>query len=452
MADKQYADLRAWVEAGTVDTVIAAFPDHYGRLMGKRIPAGYFLEEVAGTGAHACDYLLTCDMELEPLPGFAHASWDSGYGDMVLRPDPDTLRLVPWHPGSALVICDLHHEDGRPVEVSPRRILKRQISECQRRGLSPMMASELEFYLFRGTSQEITAGGFRAMQPTTDYLIDYHILGTSVDEELLRRVRNLMPQAGIPVESSKGEWGRGQHEVNLRFSDALEMADRHVVFKEGVKLLAGQHGSAATFMAKVSHQAAGSSCHIHVSLRDLEGQNAFWDPDRQQPSDAFGAFLAGGIHHARHLALLFAPTVNSYKRYRSSSFAPVSLAWDHDNRTCGFRVVGHGASLRVENRIPGADVNPYLAFAATLAAGLSGMDKQMKPPDPVQGNAYRTPGVERVPASLPEAIRELAAGELAREALGAAVVDHYLRLAELEQAALDNQVSDCELRRYFERI
>ncbi|HUU02511.1 MAG TPA: glutamine synthetase family protein [Myxococcota bacterium] len=445
-------DLSRLVDEGKLDTVITAFPDHYGRLMGKRIPAAYFVENLMHAQIHTCNYLLTCDMEMEPLPGFAFSSWDQGYGDMQLKPDLASLRLLPWLPGSALVLCDLFAGNGDPVEMSPRRILQRQIDVCRQRGLFPLVASELEFYLFEGTAAELAGRDFRDLAPTTPYLIDYDILGTTRDEDFLKDVRTIMPLAGIPVESSKGEWGRGQHEVNLRFCDALEMADRHVIFKQGVKLLAGKHGRTATFMAKVSHLSAGSSCHIHTSFKDQNGRNAFWDDEAEQPSRLFGSFLAGCMRHAAHLSIFFAPTVNSYKRYRSASFAPVSIAWDNDNRTCGFRVVGEGQSLRIENRIPGADVNPYLAFAATLAAGLSGIDRKLDLPAPVSGNAYQTAGVPRVPATLPDAIRSLSTGILATEAFGREVIEHYRHLAEMEQAAIDNQVSDAELRRYLERI
>ncbi len=444
-------DLKKMIDAGEIDTVVVAFPDHYGRLMGKRVPAGYFDELIAEGELHACDYLMTADMELEPLPGFAFASWDTGYGDMALRPDLSTLRLTPWLPGSALVLCDLEREDGRVLDIAPRQVLKRQISACADRGLAPMMASELEFYLYKGSYDENAELDYAELTPTTRYLIDYHILGTTRDEDFLREVRTLMPRADIPVESSKGEWGRGQHEVNLQYTDALRMADRHVIFKEGVKLLAARHGVSATFMAKVNHEMAGSSCHIHTSLVSTDGRNAFWDEKPEKPSSTFRYFLAGCMHHARHLAWFFAPLINSYKRYQSSSFAPVSVAWDHDNRTCGFRVVGHGQSLRIENRIPGADANPYFAFAATLAAGLDGIENEMDLPDPVRGNAYQTEGVERVPITLSEAIEALAKGDLAEKAFGEQVLAHYLHLARCEQAAFDRQVTDWELKRYFER-
>ncbi len=434
-----------------IDTVAVAFCDPYGRLMGKRVPAAYYAEKLAGGQVHACDYLLAADMELEPLPGFAFTSWDQGYGDMVLRPDPTTLRATPWMPGGAVVLCDLEHESGGPIAQAPRQVLKRQIERLKAAGFAPMMASELEFYLFKGVYPELAAAGFCDLTPTTEYIIDYHLLGTARDEDFLRQVRNQMVAAGIPVECSKGEWGHGQHEINVEYADALTMADRHVVFKEGVKLIAQQHGVSATFMAKVDEASAGSSCHLHTSLVTPDGRNAFWDDDEGEPSRIFRHFLAGCMAHARHLSWFFAPLVNSYKRYQATSFAPVSVAWDTDNRTCGFRVVGHGPSLRIENRIPGADVNPYFAFAATIAAGLAGVEAELEPPPPTKANAYEVEGMQRVPATLVEAITALRDGELARTAFGAEVFEHYLHLAECEQAAFDRQVTDWERRRYFER-
>lgn len=444
-------DLAGLAASGEIDTVVVAFPDPYGRLMGKRVPVGHYLETVAEGRIHACDYLLTADMELEPLPGFAFSSWDTGYGDMALAPDAASLRLTPWLPGSVLVLCDLVREGEQALELAPRTLLRRQIEACRAQGFDPQMASELEFYLFSGSYQANTGQNFAGLTPTTDYIIDYHILGTTRDEGLLRQVRNQMIQAGIPIEASKGEWGRGQHEVNLAYCDALQMADRHVIFKEGVKLIAQQHGVSATFMAKVAPEMAGNSCHIHTSLLGPDGRNTFWDEQAGRPSDVFRHFLAGCMRHARHLSWFFAPLVNSYKRYQATSFAPVSVAWDTDNRTCGFRVVGHGQSLRIENRIPGGDVNPYFAFAATLAAGLDGIASKLEPPPATHANAYTSPGVERVPTTLVEAITELGRGALASQAFGEEIYAHYLHLAKSEQAAFDRTVTDWERMRYFER-
>jgi len=436
---------------GSIDTVAIAFCDPYGRLMGKRVPAALYADKLASGPVHVCNYLLTADMELEPLPGFAFTSWDQGYGDMLLKPDPQTLRPTPWLPGSALVLCDLENETGGPVALAPRQVLKEQIGRLRAAGFAPMMASELEFYLFKGAYPELGARGFADLEPTTAYIIDYHLLGTAHDEDFLRQVRMQMGAAGIPVECSKGEWGRGQHEINVEYADALTMADRHVVFKEGIKLIAQQHGVSATFMAKVDAASAGSSCHLHTSLLTPDGRNAFWDEESQKPSATFRHFLAGCMAHARHLSWFFAPLVNSYKRYQATTFAPVSVAWDTDNRTCGFRVVGHGQSLRIENRIPGADVNPYFAFAATLAAGLDGIEHKREPPPATKANAYEVEGIERVPTTLVEAIASLREGGLARQVFGQDVFEHYLHLAECEQAAFDRQVTDWERKRYFER-
>ena len=444
--------LSGWISAGRIDTVVAAFPDLYGRLMGKRIPARHFLDRVADAGLHACDYLLTCDMELEPLPGFAFSSWDSGYGDMHMKPDLSTLRLLPWLEGSALVLCDLFDHEGKPVQQSPRRILRKQVEQCRMHGLEPMMASELEFYLLDGDASELTRRGMGDIHPTTEYLIDYHLLGTEKDEQVLRQIRNQMQGAGIAVESSKGEWGRGQHEVNLQYCAACEMADRHVVFKDGVKSIAAAHGRCATFMAKPSHLMAGSSCHIHVSLFDSEGRNVFWDEHNGRPSERFEHFLAGVMAQARHLSVFFAHNPNSYKRYRSSSFAPVSIAWGRDNRTCGFRVVGRGSSTRIENRIPGADVNPYLAYAAILAAGIDGIKRGRELVAEADGNAYADETVARVPRSVPEALQALEAGSLAVKAFGPEVVEHVRHWVEMEYNMLELQVSDRERIRYLERI
>ncbi|MBN1945408.1 MAG: glutamine synthetase [Bradymonadales bacterium] len=450
--DQEKGKLGKLVAEGAVDTVIVAFPDHYGRFMGKRLPGNYFLEEVMEGASHSCNYLMTTDLDLEPQPGFRLASWDTGYGDFALKPDMSSLRLLPWLPGSALVVCDLHHEDGPPVEESPRRILKRQLEACRARGLTPYSASELEFFLFKGTYDQNHEAGFHHLVPTTPYLIDYHILGTTRDEPFLREVRNAMAQAGIATEGSKGEWGRGQHEVNLRYCEALQMADRHILFKEGIKILASKHGISACFMAKVHHDMAGSSCHIHISLFDEKGENALWDRERQGSSDLFRSFLAGCLAHSRELTLWFAPTVNSYKRYRATTFAPISVAWAEDNRTCGYRIVGHGQGHRIENRIPGADVNPYLAKAAMLAAGLDGIDRQLELPPATQGNAYTTPGIPRVPVTLAEAQRVFNESDFNRRVFGDEVVDHYARLAELEQAFFDTKVSTMEQQRYFERV
>jgi len=454
---QQYAEVGIKLDLGTlrasgVDTIAVAFPDQCGRLLGKRLPIDYFGAQMEREGLlHVCNYLLATDIELEPLQGFEIASWEKGYGDFALQPDPATLRLTRWYPGGAIVICNLLHEDGRPVEQSPRRILERQVSIFNERGLFPKMASELEFYLFKGTYDEMAERSYRDMVPSTRYIIDYSIQGTSGDEEFLRKVRSAMTEARIVVEGTKGEWGKGQHELNLEYCDAIEMADRHIIFKDGLRRIAMNSGIAATFMAKVSHEMAGSSCHIHVSMKDDKGRNAFWDDATEAPSAFFRAFLAGLMAHTQSLTLFFAPTINSYKRYRASTFAPVCIAWGSDNRTCGFRTVGHGQSFRIENRIPGADVNPYMAFAAMLAAGLDGVERELEPPEPISRNAYMMDEVPRVPTSLREAIDAMEAGEFPRRAFGDEVINHYLRLAKLEYQNFSGKVTDWELIRYFER-
>ncbi len=439
---------RRWLSSGAVDTVVVAFPDHLGRLMGKRLCLRHFLDHVAGSGVEACNYLLAADVELTPLPGFPSIGWHKGYGDFHLVPDLATLRPAPWFEGSAVVLCDLQDGQGRPVAVAPRQILKNQLDALAAEGRRVEAASELEFYLFDAPYSE--AGGGPLAEPTTAYIVDYDLLGTSRDEPVLRRIRNSMNAAGVTVEGSKGEWGRGQHEVNLAHAPALEAADRHVLFKQGVKVLAAEAGLSATFMAKPATELAGSSCHLHVNLLDSEGRNLFWD--ESGATRLFRSFVAGCTAYLPELALFLAPTVNSYKRFRSGTFAPVNLAWGYDNRTCGLRVVGKGQSFRVEVRVAGADANPYLALAAILTAGMQGVQEQLEPPDPVPGNAYELENVARLPSSLAEAADRLRESTLARRAFGSEVVGHYARLAELEQAEADRHVTDWERRRYFERI
>jgi glutamine synthetase len=385
---------------------------------------------------------------MEPLPGYRLASWERGYGDFHLVPDWSTARQLPWLEGTALLLGDLHHAGGRPVAEAPRQVLRRQVERAAARGLVAMLASELECYLFHDSYGAAAAGGFRGLRPLSTYLEDYHVLQGTREEPLLRRLRNHMEAAGVPMEGTKGEWGRGQTELNLAYAGALEMADRHILLKHGAKEIADQLGMSVTFMAKPDAAAAGSSCHIHVSVWDAAGErNLFADESR-----LFQHFLAGQLALARELALFFAPTVNAYKRYQSLSWAPTAVTWGRDNRTCGFRVVGHGWSFRCENRIPGADANPYLAFAATLAAGLHGIERELPLPPAHTGNAYLATDVPRVPATLREAIAALEGSAAAREALGDDVVEHYLLTARHEAAAFERAVTDWELARYFERI
>ena len=444
------AVLDAAIQAGEVDTVIVAFPDQQGRLMGKRVTGRHFREHVADEGIHACDYLLTTDMQMEPLPGYLLASWDRGYGDIVIKPDWSTARRLPWLPGTALLIGDAQFADGRVVDVSPRAVLRAQIAEASKLGIRLKVASELEGYLFGDSYAEADAKGYRGIRRVSRYLEDYHVFQGTREEPILRPLRNHMEAAGVPMEGTKGEWGRGQVELNLAFADALEMADRHVILKHGAREISEQQGGSITFMAKYGPDEAGSSCHIHASAWDLSGtSNLFWSDG---PSDLFGHFLAGQLALANELALFFAPTVNSYKRYQSLSWAPTAITWGRDNRTCGFRVVGHGASFRFENRLPGADVNPYLAFASTIGAGLYGIRHGLKLSDPFSGNAYEGGAGNRLPGTLREAISSLRQSNIAREVLGEQVVAHYLLSATHEADAYDRAVTDWERTRYFEQV
>ena len=438
-------ELKQGVASGALDTVVVAFTDLQGRLMGKRLHAGHFVEEnIAEHGVEGCNYLLTIDMEMNVVPGYAMASWEQGYGDFGLRPDLATLRRIPWLEATALVLCDVVWHDGSPVQASPRQVLDAQVERARAAGYEPMFASELEFYLLRESYAEAQANHYRALTPSVPYILDYHVLATTYDEPLLRQLRNDMRRAGVPIESSKGEAWPGQHEVNFRYADALATADNHVVYKNGAKEIAHQHGCSITFMAKPDHTWIGNSCHMHASLwRD--GQNAF-----AGESDAFKQFLAGWITGARELAIFLAPTINSYKRYAAGSWAPTTLAWGHDNRTCGFRIVGHGPGQRIETRLPGGDVNPYLAFAALIAAGLHGIEEGLQLPPPLEGNAYES-DAERFPHTLREAIEALEQGTVARAAFGDEVVDHYLNYARTEQRMFDEVVTCYERERMFER-
>ena len=445
--------LESLIRTGEVDTVLAVFPDGLGRLLGKRVVGRYFLDHVLSDGVHACIYLFTVDMEMEPLPGFKLASWERGYGDMKLVPDLRTWRLLPWLPKTALVFCDVYTEEGEPIEEAPRWILKRQVERAVRAGYVVKVGSELELYIFRETFQEAQGKRYHGLTPVSGYLEDYHILQTTKEEPLVRAIRNGMEGADVPVEFSKGEWGCGQEEINLRYAEALEMADRHTLYKHGVKEIAHLQGCAVTFMAKYSKEAAGSSCHLHSSLWDRTGKkNLFVERGTHNGSPLFQHWLAGQMAMAREFAYFYAPTVNSYKRYQSGSFAPTRIVAGRDNRTCGFRLCGEGNGFRVENRIPGADANPYLAFAATIAAGLHGIKNKLKPPRLYEGNAYADATLPQIPKTLREAIAELERSKAAREAFGAPVVEHYLHTARLEQQAFDRVVTDWELIRYFERI
>jgi glutamine synthetase len=438
-------ELRNEAESGAIDTVVVAFTDMQGRLLGKRLHAEFFLEEnVAEHGVEGCNYLLALEMEMDPVPGYGIASWEQGYGDFGLRPDLATLRRIPWLEATALVLCDIVWHDGSPVPPSPRQVLKRQVERAAELGYTPMFGSELEFYLLKETYAEAHAKHYRDLTPSVPYILDYHILASTYDEPLMRQIRNGMQAAGIRVETSKGEAWPGQQEINFRYADALTMADNHVVYKNGAKEIAHLNGCSITFMAKPDHRWIGNSCHVHSSLwRD--GENAF-----AGESDVFKQFLAGQIECLDELAIFMAPTINSYKRFATGSWAPTTLAWGRDNRTCGFRIVGHGQGLRAETRIPGGDVNPYLGFAALLAAGLYGIENRFELPPALEGNAYES-DAERFPHSLREAIDALEGGTMARAALGDDVVDHYLNYARTEQRLFDEVVTCYERERMFER-
>jgi glutamine synthetase len=437
-------ELREEVERGSIDTVVAALPDMQGRLMGKRMHARFFLDDTLEHGLEGCAYLLATDMDNEPQPGYQVANWDQGYGDFVAKPDLATLRKTPWLEGTALVLCDVVWADGTPVAPGPRAVLQAQVERARAAGFEPMIGTELEFFLFRESYAEAHTRHYRGLTPSVPYILDYHVLATSYDEPLIREIRNSMYAAGLPVESSKGEAWPGQQEINFRYAPAVTAADNHVIFKNGAKEIAHQQGCAITFMAKPDHTMIGNSCHVHASLwRD--GESAF-----AGESDVFKQFLAGWVAYAKELALFLAPNVNSYKRYVTGSWAPTSLAWGYDNRSCGFRVVGHGRSLRVETRIPGGDVNPYLAAAALIAAGLRGIEEGLEPPPPLVGSAYES-DADRFPTSLYEAVDLLEGSELAREAFGDDVVDHYLNYGRTEQRLFDSVVTCNERERMYER-
>jgi glutamine synthetase len=443
-------ELEREIAQGTIDTVVAAFTDMQGRLMGKRIQGEYFLEEVSAHGVEGCNYLLALDMEMDPVPGYEMANWEKGYGDFGISPDMATLRRIPWLDATALVLCDVLTHDGAPLLESPRQILIAQYDRAHELGYTPMMASELEFYTYRQSYAEAWESGYRDLTPTIPYILDYHVLATTRDEHFIQQLRRGMQGAGIPVEFSKGEAWYGQHELNFRYADAVTAADRHTIYKNGVKEIASLNGISASFMAKPSEKDIGSSCHIHMSLvGERSGSNAF--VDGEQETDAFRHYLGGLRNHVRELALLIAPSVNSYKRYATESWAPTSISWGRDNRTCGFRIVGHGQSRRIECRIPGADVNPYLGFAALLAAGLDGIEHATDPGPELVGNAYAAGEAEPFPSSLREAVAGWESSEFARRAFGDAVWQHYLNYGRTEQRLFDEVVTDYERARMFER-
>ncbi|WP_165989501.1 glutamine synthetase family protein [Streptomyces sp. YIM 98790] len=455
MADRKpplaVEELRDLAGTGEIDTVVLAFTDMQGRLQGKRFAAGFFLDEVLDHGTEGCTYLLAVDTEMNTVGGYAMSSWERGYGDFAMHGDPVTLRRVPWHPGTAMITADLAWHDGTPVTASPRQVLRRQVDRLAEYGWTALVGTELEFMVFRDSYESAWNTGYRGLTPANQYNVDYSVLGTGRIEPLLRRIRNEMAGAGLTVESAKGECNLGQHEIAFRCADALTTCDQHAVYKTGAKEIAAQEGVALTFMAKFDER-EGNSCHIHFSLRDRGGHPVFADggaPDGR--SAVMRHFLAGQLAALREFSLLYAPGINSYKRFRPGSFAPTAVAWGPDNRTCALRVVGHGHALRMENRLPGGDVNPYLAVAGMIAAGLHGVERRLEPPEPCTGNAY-TGGARHVPATLREAAALWRDSALARDAFGEDVVEHYHNMARVEQEAYDTAVTDWERFRSFERM
>jgi glutamine synthetase len=446
-------DLDVAVDNGSIDTVLLALTDMQGRLQGKRLHGRYFMDEVVSGGSEGCNYLLAVDVDMNTVDGYEMSSWSSGYGDFVMKPDFGTLRRVPWQPGTALVLADLETTGGEPVYASPRQILQRQLDRLAEHGLTAFAGTELEFVLYRDTYEQAFEKNYRDLVPANQYNVDYSLLGTARVEPLLRRIRNEMYGAGLTPESAKGECNFGQHEIAFRYADALTCADNHVIYKNGAKEIAAQEGMALTFMAKPNAR-EGNSCHIHFSLRGRDGKSAMLggSGDPGHLSVTGQRVLAGLLATMREFSLLFAPNINSYKRYQPGSFAPTALRWGVDNRTCSLRMAGHGEGMRVENRVPGGDVNPYLAIAALVAGALHGLDNELELEPEFVGNAYDDATAARVPSTLREAERLWAGSDVARAAFGADVVGHYGNMAQVELAAFDAAVTDWELRRGFERM
>jgi glutamine synthetase len=447
-------ELERLAAAGDIDTVIVGFTDMQGRLMGKRVSARFFVDEVAEHGAECCNYLFAVDVDMTTVDGYAIAGWHTGYGDMVMLPDPTTLRFVPWLPGTALVLADLAWHDGTPIEPAPRRVLRRQLDRLSQRGLRAFVATELEFMVFDDTYRQAWADGYRGLTPASDYNMDYAVQASSRMEPLLRDIRQHMQGAGLRWEASKGECNLGQQEIGFRYDEALVTCDNHSIYKNGAKEIADQHGKSLTFMAKYDER-EGNSCHIHMSLRATDGSAAFADED--QPlgmSQTFRSFVAGQLATLPELTMFYAPNINSYKRFADRSFAPTVVAWGLDNRTCALRIVGHGDNIRVECRVPGGDVNQYLAVAALIAGGLHGIERDLPLPEPYAGNAYQTAQdkAERLPGTLDEAATLFEGSAVAREAFGKDVVSHYVNNARVEVAAFNKAVTDWERVRGFERF
>ena len=448
-------ELRRLVDAAEIDTVIVAFADMQGRLVGKRISARFFLEEAADTGAECCNYLLAVDVDMNTVEGYAISGWDTGYGDMVMKPDLTTLRQLPWLPGTALVLADVVRHDGGVIEPAPRRILQRQLDQLRESGLQAYAATELEFIVFEDTYRQAWANGYRGLIPASDYNMDYAVMASSRIEPLLRSIRQHMQGAGLRWEAVKGECNRGQQELGFGYDEALTTCDNHAIYKNGAKEIADQHSKSLTFMSKYDER-EGNSCHIHLSLRSLEGSPVFaGDGQPMGMSPMFRNFVAGLLATLSEMTLFFAPNINSYKRFADQSFAPTVVAWGVDNRTCALRVVGHGDGMRVECRVPGGDVNQYLAVAALIAGGLHGIDRELPLPEPCTGNAYQLEeddATQRLPGTLAEAATLFGASTVARQAFGDEVVDHYVNNARIEVAAFNAAVTDWERVRGFERF
>ncbi len=442
--------LRQRIDSGGIDTVILAFTDMQGRLQGKRLHARYFLDHVVGHGSEGCNYLLAVDVDMNTVQGYAMTSWDQGYGDMEFVMDENTIRLLPWLPATVMIQCDLEWPDHRPVVASPRSILKAQLARLAERDLVAMAGTELEFIIYDETYESAWNKGYRDLVPANQYNVDYSILGTTRVEPLLRDIRNHMYAAGLDVEAAKGECNLGQHEIGFLYADALTSADNHSVYKNAAKEIAAQHGQAITFMAK-ANQLEGSSCHVHMSLRGTDGSLVFWDDDAGARTPLYDQFIAGALATAADFTLFFAPNINSYKRFADGSFAPTTIGWGSDNRTCAMRLVGRGAGARMENRVPGADANPYLVLAAMIAGGLHGIENGLELEPEMTGNAYVS-DQPRVPNTMGAAREAFHSSAVVRSALGDEVVDHYTNLADVELAAYNAHVTDWELVRGFERM
>jgi len=447
--------LKKMIAEDAIETIVVAFTDHYGRLVGKRFDADFFVESAVKDGTHGCDYLMTTDMEMEPVAGYQFANWELGYGDFHLVPDLKSLRLADWLDRTALVLCDLQNDQTHQfIDIAPRAILRNQLEKAEKMGYQCFAASELEYYLFQNNYRQAHEQQYHNLKPVGWYLEDYHILQGTRTEDFNALARRHLKNSGVPVENSKGEWGLGQHELNVRYAEVIEMADRHVIYKQCLKELADKMDVSVTFMAKYHEDRAGSSCHIHMSLWQDE-QNIFAGEEVVGPvkgSNLFKWFLGGWIKHVPDVMPFYAPTVNSYKRFVDASWAPTRLAWSYDNRTAGFRVVGKGNSLRIECRIPGADCNPYLAFAASLACGLEGIQNKIKPPEIFEGDVYASKSLPYIPTSLTEATNKFETSAFAKNTFGKSVVKHYTHFYRTEQQAYDQAVTDWERKRYFERI